>query len=217
MTDSTNISDAGDAAGAPDGSAEQQAAPQFTDQQRALQHLTLDIERQAAELGWDRPPTLYALVPTGELLDTPGLPEDMAGFIRSTWDGTPEHLSALVQEGLEEDDLENVLGHLAWPDTVAGAALTVERIIVPPEVEAQAPEDPDEAIEFVMNHPSRSDVRIAVSALRSGETWTAIRTRAFDAANQVGNAPNLVPSLVQALQASLDHDLGDVPEPEAGE
>ena len=63
---------------------------------------------------------------------------------------------------------------------MAGAALTVERIIVPPEVEEQAPADPEAAVEFISNHPERQDVRLAAGVLRSGESWTAVRARAFD-------------------------------------
>jgi hypothetical protein len=169
----------------------------------ALAVVVRDIERSAARVGWDHAPSLYALVPTRDLIGQQGVPSDIAGQLRRGWDGTPFHLSAIIQEDLPDDELEEVLGHLAWPDSVAGAALTVERIIVPPEVEAQAPEDPDEALAFISSHPSRTDVRLAVGVLRSGETWTAVRTRAFDADDQVGQGANLVPGLTQALMASF--------------
>ncbi len=169
----------------------------------ALATVVRDIERAAARAGWDHAPSLYALVPTRQLVEQPDIPGDVAAQLRHGWDGTPWHLSAVIQEDLPEDELEEMLGHLAWPESVAGAALTVERIIVPPEVEAQAPEDPDEALAFILNHPSRTDVRLAVGVLRSGETWTAVRTRAFDADDQVGQGENLVPGLTQALLSSF--------------
>ena len=176
--------------------------------QIALANVVVDIERSAARIGWDHAPSLYALVHTSQLLTQPDLPEDIAQQIRKGWDGSEEHLSAVIQEDLREDDLEEVLGHLGWPEQVAGAAITVERLVVPPEVEDQAPEDPEEAIQFISNHPSRADVRLAVGALRTGESWCALRTKAFDSDNKVGQGTHLVPNLVDALLASLEPDVG---------
>ena len=124
--------------------------------------------------------------------------------LRAGWDGTEDHLSALIQEDLADDDIERVLAHLAWPETVPGAAITVERIVVPPEVEDEAPEDPDEALAFISNHPLRTDVRLAVGVMRTGESWCALRTRAFDSDDKVGQGSALVPALVDALRASLE-------------
>ena len=175
--------------------------------QIALANVVVDIERSAARIGWDHAPSLYALVHTSQLLTQPDLPEDIAQQIRKGWDGSEEHLSAVIQEDLREDDLEEALGHLGWPEQVAGAAITVERLVVPPEVEDQAPADPEEAIQFISNHPSRADVRLAVGALRTGESWCALRTKAFDSDDKVGQGTNLVPNLVDALLASLEPDV----------
>ena len=172
--------------------------------QIALANVVVDIEKTAARLGWDHAPSLYALVATRTLLDQPGLPADIAAQVRKGWDGSEEHLSAIVQEDLAEDELEEMLARLAWPPQVQGAALTVERLVVPPEVEEQAPEDPEEALKFISNHPSRTDVRLAVGALRSGESWCALRTKTFDSDDKVGQGSNLVPNLVEALLLSLD-------------
>ncbi|QWW19148.1 hypothetical protein I6B53_08550 [Schaalia sp. 19OD2882] len=174
-----------------------------TARQVALANVVVDIERTAARVGWDHAPTLYALVPTGRLLDQPGLPEDLAAQLRGSWDGGEDHLSAIVQEDLPEEDLEEILGHLAWPDEVAGAALTVERVVVPPEVEAQAPSDPEAALDYIASHPEATDVRLAVGVLRSGESWSAVRSRSHDSDDKVGQGSRLVPGLVEALQASL--------------
>ena len=75
---------------------------------------------------------------------------------------------------------------------------------MPPEVEDEAPEDPEEALAFISAHPSRTDVRLAVGVLRSGESWCALRTRAFDSDDKVGQGSALVPALVDALRASLE-------------
>ena len=163
----------------------------------ALANVVVDIEKGAARVGWDHAPSIYALVPTATLLADPNLPADIAEQLRSGWDGSDDHLSAIIQEDLADDDIEQVLAHLAWPETVPGAAITVERIVVPPEVE-------DEAPAFVANHPLRTDVRLAVGVMRSGESWCALRTRAFDSDDKVGQGSNLVPALVDALRASLE-------------
>lgn len=177
-----------------------------TARQIALAHVVVDIERTAARVGWDHAPTLYALVRTQDFLQHDGLPEELVASIRAEWDGSPEALSAIIQDDLYSDDLENVLGHLAWPPTVVGAALTVERVIIPPEVEEQAPEDPEEAIAFISAHPARTEVRLAAGALRSGETWVALRARPFDSDDKVGQGSELAPGLTDALLASLTQD-----------
>ena len=163
----------------------------------ALANVVVDIEKGAARVGWDHAPSIYALVPTAMLLADPNLPADIAEQLRAGWDGTEDHLSAIIQEDLADDDIEQVLAHLAWPETVPGAAITVERIVVPPEVE-------DEALAFISNHPLRTDVRLAVGVMRTGESWCALRTRAFDSDDKVGQGSTLVPALVDALRASLE-------------
>lgn len=174
----------------------------------ALQKVTAEIEHGTAKLGWDRPPALYALVKTSTLLGQPDLPPDIAQQVRAEWDGGDNHLSAILQEQMPEDNIEEMLPRLAWPEDVLGAVVCVERVIVPPEVEQQAPDDEDAAIEFISNHPQRTEVRLVVSALRSGETWSMIRARDFDADETVASGDNLVPQLAELLTASLtpDHD-----------
>lgn len=174
--------------------------------QVALANVVHDIELGASRAGWDHAPSLYALVTTSQLLSQSDLPTDIADQVRAGWDGSASHLSAIVQEDLPEDELEELLGHLGWPEEVAGAALSVERIIVPPEVEAQAPEDPEEALAFISEHPSRTDVRLAVGVLRTGESWCAMRARTFDSDDQVMTGSDLVPGLVEALHASFAPD-----------
>lgn len=177
-----------------------------TSTQIALANVVVDIERTAARVGWDHAPSLYALVPTAVLLEQPDLPAEIEASLRQGWDGTPEHLSAVIQEDLPDEDLETLLAQLGWPEPVAGAAITVERVTVPPEVEQQAPEDPEKAVEFISAHPLREEVRLAVGVLRTGESWTAIRARSFDADDKVGQGSSLVPSLVEALAASFADD-----------
>ena len=166
----------------------------------ALRKVTGEIERAAGEYGWDKPPSLYALVRTAELLETPGLPSDVEVSLREAWDGSPDHLSAVLQESLGADTLEELLPQIEWPSTVEGAAVTVERLIAPPQVEDEAPEDPQEATEFIAAHPLSSEVRITAGVTRGGDSWCEIRSRAHDHPDSVGKGPDLVPALVQGLK-----------------
>lgn len=170
------------------------------EEEAALREVIDEIEIGAASVGWDRPPSLYALVPTSELLQTPGLPDDVAQSLREAWDGDPNHLSAILQESLGQDTLEEMLPRLVWPDSVYGAAITVERVIVPPQVEAEAPSDPEEALEFISGHPLAADVRIVVGVTRAGHSWCEVRTKKYDERASVGKGVNLVPSLVEGLE-----------------
>lgn len=177
-----------------------QSARDVSANQSALRAVVAEIESGAARVGWDRPPSIYALVPTAELMKTPEVPTDVLADLEKAWDGSETHLSAILQESMAGDQLEELLPKLAWPPSVWGAALTVERVIVPPAVEEAAPEDPDEALAFISNHPAASDVRLTIGVTREGDSWCAIRTRAFDDAGNVGSGETLVPSLVEALQ-----------------
>lgn len=173
---------------------------------KALRTVVEEIEQGAASLGWDRPAALYALVPTVQLMETEGVPLDVLAGLQEAWDGTPTHLSAIVQDSLGNEDLEEVLPQLVWPDSVFGAAVTLERIIVPPSVEEEAPEDPDEALQFILDHPARTDVRLTIGVTREGDSWCAVRTRAFDDPTRVGTGENLVPVLVDALALGFHSD-----------
>ncbi len=96
----------------------------------------LDTERHVASGGWDQNPRLFALVPTAELVQRePHLRAQLQGH-----DLVAGALSAVEQENLPPTaNLESLLGGIAWPDTVVGAALAVERIVVPPEAERDLP------------------------------------------------------------------------------
>lgn len=172
----------------------------------ALQKVTTDLERDNAKKGWDQPPALYALVPTKDLLQLEDLAPAARVDLEETWDGSETHLAAVLQAALQEDNVEDFLPRIVWPDSVAGAALSVERIIVPPEVEDDAPEDPDEALEYISNHPARTDVRLTIGVSREGESWCLIRTKTFDDDNTVACGEELIPSLVEALKVGFIPD-----------
>ncbi len=167
----------------------------------ALAEAVREVERHVAAQGWDGPVVVYSLVRSADLV---AASPEMAAELPAGAAGDPEHLTAIVQEGLPEaDTLEDLLAQLAWPETVAGTAVVVERIVVPPEAEAGMPAEASDAVEYLLDHPDRQDVRIAAGVLRTGESWCALRSRANDSDDAVGGGPAAVPGLVEALAATL--------------
>lgn len=164
-----------------------------------------EIERHVAGAGWDGPVRVFALVATGRALDSePGLASQLPAETVARARRDPHHLTSVEQEDLPRaDSLEDLLARLSWPETVDGAAVVVERVVLPPAAEDAMPADPDEAIAYLMGHPDRQDVRIAVGVMRGGDSWCAVRTRAHDADDAVGGGPDLVPGLVHAVGATL--------------
>jgi hypothetical protein len=160
----------------------------------------LDTERHVAAAGWDQNPRLFALVPTADLLARePHLRAGMAGS-----DLAEGALSAIEQEDLPRtSNLESLLGGIAWPEAVVGAALAVERIVVPPEAERDLPSSSEAAMEYLAAHPQREDVRLAVAVLRGGSHQCGVRQRRHDEPGSVAVGPDLVPGLVAALAATL--------------
>ncbi len=172
----------------------------------ALAAAVLEVERHVAAAGWDGPVRVFALVRTeAALAAEPSLEAQLAPEVLAAARSTPWHLTSVEQEGLPQaDDLEDLLAGLGWPPTVDGAVVTVERVVLPTAAEADMPADPDEALTYLMNHPDRSDVRLAVGALRGGASWCAVRTRVADSDGSVAQGPLVVPSLVAAVRATLE-------------
>jgi hypothetical protein len=184
---------------------EQPAPDGPTARERALRLAVDDIERHVASLGWDGPVFVFALVRTaGAIAATPSLAQELPSEAVLAAQDDPEHLTSIEQDGLPEaSTIEELLGQLAWPEEVDGAAIVVERMVVPPEAEQGMPEDPQAAVEYLMGHPDRQDVRMAAGVLRTGESWCALRSRSHDLDDAVAGSPDAVPGLVEALRATL--------------
>ena len=80
---------------------------------------------------------------------------------------------------------------------VAQLAIALERAFLPPQFEADLPEDPDEAADFVAKHPNKTDVRVVVGVLRDG-TKHGLARLVSDPDDLLG-AEDLVPGLAEAL------------------
>ena len=173
---------------------------------QGLLRLVRELEQHVSGAGWDGPVRLFALIRTADALDRdPSLAATLpADVVRSAREDA-EHLTAVEQEDLPAaETVEALLGRIAWPPTVDGAALVLERVVVPPEAESGLPADSDEAIAYLQRHPQRRDVRMVAAVLRDGTRECALRARDHDSDDQVGFGPDLVPGLVSGLIATLD-------------
>jgi hypothetical protein len=119
-------------------------------------------------------------------------------------DGSADLYTPVEQE-LDEHagSLEALLEQITWPSSVAGALAVVERLVLPPEAEESVPDDPTAAGAYAETHPAREDVRIAVGALRGGQTHCVVRLRSHDSDDALIHGPDLVPGLVRALHETL--------------
>ena len=171
-----------------------------------LDRVTLDIERHAASSGWDQPPRLFALVETADLVRRePQLAAQLGAAAGELGETTgPGGLTPVEQDELPDHaSIEELLGGIVWPPEVLGTALTVERLMVPPEAERDMPQDEGEALQWLAEHPERQEVRIVVAVLRDGSRSAALRMRAHDDETSVLSGPDLVPGLADALAATL--------------
>lgn len=179
--------------------------PTYTPLQLTLSEAVREIEMHVSQGGWDGPTRIFALVQTASALKTsPELAEELPDVVAAVANN-PLHLISVEQEDLPPAaDLEELLGSLSWPGSVHGAAIVVERLILPPNAEEGMPTNPDEAVTYLENHPDRQEVRIVVGVLRDGPSWCAVRSRANDNAESVGLGPDLVPGLIEGLRATFE-------------
>ncbi|MEV6946460.1 PPA1309 family protein [Streptomyces sp. NPDC051172] len=169
-----------------------------------LTRAVLEIDEYASGLGWDQPARLFALVDTARLRSQePALAAQL---------GLADEPDTTGLTPVEQDEipagkpLDEFLATIAWPDAVAGCALTVERLMLPPSAESQVPEGLDEAglAKWVAGHPDRQEVRMTVAVLRDGARDSALRLREKDTPTEVLTGSDLVPGLAQALAATFE-------------
>jgi len=176
----------------------------------ALAAAVLEIEAHLAGEGWDRPARLYALVDTAAFVVAEPVLASLMGLDEASAAGS---LTPVEQDQLGSDErLEDVLQTTAWPAEVAGCAAVVERLVLPPDADAQIPDDPVAAEEFARDHPDRQEVRIVAGATRAGATYCALRLRAHDDDQSVVAGTDLVPQLLQLLSATLEDSTEEPPE-----
>lgn len=136
----------------------------------------------------------------------PGLAERVGDF-------EPDALSSVEQEGVEEafgkgpltndEALDSLLASLAWPAEVEGAALAVERLVLPPSAAETLPTDPKKFAEAAAAHPDRVEVRLMVGVLRNGAGTCLLRQREHDSDDKVAVGRDIAPDLLAALARTL--------------
>ncbi|MFI9826296.1 MAG: hypothetical protein HOV73_08105 [Streptomyces sp.] len=169
-----------------------------------LTRAVLEIDEYVSGLGWDQPARLFALVDTARLrVQEPALAAQLG-----LEDGQESAaLTPIEQEEIPAGKpLDEFLGTIAWPDAVAGCALTVERLMLPPSAEAQVPEglSDKKLAQWVAKHPDRQEVRMTVAVLRDGTRDSAVRLREKDSPTEVLTGGALVPGLAEALAATFE-------------
>ncbi len=188
----------------PTGTTDANDAGNAFDVDPALASAVLEIESHISDGGWDQPARLYALVDTARLVEQEPALASAMGLDASAAQGS---LTPVEQDQLAPDQpLEEVLASIAWPDGVSGCAAVVERLVLPPDADAEIPDDPAGAEEFAREHPHRQEVRIVAGATRAGSTYCALRLRAHDDDQSVVGVADLVPGLLQLLSATLEDD-----------
>ncbi|MGW0083460.1 PPA1309 family protein [Streptomyces sp. NPDC003393] len=169
-----------------------------------LTRAVLEIDEYASGLGWDQPARLFALVDTARLrAEEPALAAQLGLEDEEQTSG----LTPIEQDEIPAGQpLDEFLGTIAWPDAVAGCALTVERLMLPPSAEAQVPQglDEEKLTRWVADHPERQEVRMTVAVLRDGGRESALRLREKDSSTEVLTGADLVPGLAEALAATFE-------------
>ncbi|PZF80801.1 PPA1309 family protein [Jiangella anatolica] len=165
------------------------------DQPSALVRAIAEIEQHVREDGWDQPARLYALAPTADLLSRE---PDLAARIGIDEDAPADSLTPIEQD-VSGRPIEDLLLEIAWPDTVTGCALVLERIVLPPGAEEQMPDEDGAATRWAQEHPDRSDVRVVVGVMRDGSRASVLRIRGHEADDELIRGAELSPELGNAL------------------
>ncbi len=132
----------------------------------------MDIERHVASQGWDQPALLFALVPTERIrADQPELAAELG-----VTDGGPALTTFEQPAPPDEEELDEFLARIEWPAEIVGAALVVERLVLPPGAEAQIADRPDAAA-AARAHPDARDMRIVAAVTRDGDRMCVLRLR----------------------------------------
>ncbi len=163
----------------------------------ALVAALVEVERHVGRLGWDQPARLFALVRTADLIAAePHLATQLSA-------AAPDGYSSVEQDEFHAGaDLGESLARIAWPPTVTGCVLAVERAFLPAAAEATLPDDPAAAAAVVAAHPQRMDLRVVVGVTRDGQQHGVARVRSQDGGDLLSGA-DLVPALAEALAHTL--------------
>jgi hypothetical protein len=175
----------------------------------ALESVAAEIETHVGRSGWERPPTLFALVRTAQFAAQE--PEAAARLgLEETSFTRPEALTPIEQDGLPTGELDEILAQIAWPESVAGCGLSQEIVFLPPSAEQDISTASDEpTLNVALTHPDRREARLVVTVLRDGSSAAVLRLRATgnsegtEGTDDLLTGADLAPNLVAALIATL--------------
>ncbi len=158
-----------------------------------LPEVVAELEEYVSQAGWDQPARLFALVASDEIIA-----EEPA--IASALGLEPGGVTPVEQDEFDTDTpLDEALAAIAWPEKVRGAALAIERVLLPPEAEQDLPDgdDQDALVAAVTADPRRQEVRIVVAVNPAGEHFCVLRLREHP--DDLLTGQDLVPQLSAAL------------------
>ena len=155
-----------------------------------------DVEEFAGTAGWDRPPTLFALVRTADLAAAePSLVPEL---------GAAE-FTPIAQDTLPDPDLERALAQVSWPPAVVGCVLVQEIVVLPPSARAALSEET--AATQAATHPERTEARLVAGVHRDGRRACLLRIRGaapdgepWPVVRGAELAPNLLDSLLLTFE-----------------
>ncbi|MGW0249998.1 PPA1309 family protein [Nocardia goodfellowii] len=182
--------------------------------------------REVAEFadaeGWGRPPQLFALVPTADLVAAePGLLDQL---------DQGNELTPIAQEALPDDitggsmALDEFLATTTWPPAVRGCVLVQEIVVLPPDAEstlddALTPlladhEAADAAARAAAHaHPDRRAARLFAGVLREGMQLALLQIKPEEdesfPALDLRTYPNLAPNVLEALHHTFEEGFED--------
>jgi hypothetical protein len=164
-----------------------------------LEPVIAEIEAHVHAGGWDRRPSLFALVRVAQFVaDDPDAARRLGV---DQLDG--DAITPVEQEGLPDEPLDEVLAGIAWPPGVAGCAVSQEIVILPPSVEAEL--GADELAARAVDHPERHEARLVAGVLRDGSNATLLRIRGAEGAgDDLVTGTDLAPNLVAGLLATFE-------------
>lgn len=173
--------------------------PKLSDLTNAL----IELEQHVNTGGWDQPPRLYALVDQSELrMREPELAATLG------IESGPDHaLVPIDQEWAPaiEEGIDGSLAQISWPDSVLGAAVVIERYILPADAEEEVlAGDPAAIAAAVDEHPAREEVRLVAGVTRDGRRMCALRLRSRDSDLDVLSGEDLLPGLTEALATTFE-------------
>lgn len=165
-----------------------------------------EVDSFAGDAGWDRPPQLFALVPTDLLRRQQ---PDLAAHLADNGAFTP-----IAQDALPAGDLQAALAGIIWPASVAGCALVREIVVLPPDAAAAVSEGgadtenigDDDVAARAAAHPERTEARLVAGVLREGAGGACllrVRPRGGAVPVEPLRGGDLAPGLLEALRATF--------------